>query len=116
MIDLIIRNRNKFKKNVVEIYYVCLPIVVFSFILCVYNSNRAHRVLNNIPEYNIRFTYNNKCISTNTDTVFLGRTEKYLFLRNNSKYSNLVYNVESIEFIEINRDTSSISANIKKHN
>jgi len=79
-------------------------IFMFSIgMLTIKNMEKANKIKEGIPEYNVVFEYQNKPIRTNNNLVFVGLTEKYLFLRDLKQETNKIYLLEKIDQLELNK-------------
>ena len=78
-----------------------LTITLYFVLGLVLKINEAETIATGKPLYFVKFNYNNKIINSDTATVYLGQSEKYLFLRNLKAKKNLIYEKGNVSFLEI---------------
>lgn len=74
---------------------------VFFGILCLHNRNRAMPILVGENLTQIEFVLEKQTVKTNSDTLYIGQTQNFLFLRDRKKEATLIYPKDKIEFIKI---------------
>lgn len=65
------------------------------------NANNAKEILNGKNKREILFEYNNVIIKTDSNLVYIGKTEKYFFLRNLNGKQNYLYPLDKIGLIQM---------------
>jgi hypothetical protein len=81
-----------------------LPLFIAFSIYALWQHKRAIQLIHGIEEEKVRFDYKGKHIQSGVDTLFLGRTQSYLFLRQPSTSKAMIFpasDVENLEFMEI---------------
>ncbi len=79
---------------------------VFGFVK-ISNSDKAREVLCGSQQLGVTFKYEDEIITTSDVVHFVGRTEKYLFIRDVEKSKNLIFNVDDIKFITMKMEDES---------
>ncbi|NDV43120.1 hypothetical protein [Flagellimonas sediminis] len=65
------------------------------------NRKHAFDILNCQPTTGVDFIYNGQKVSSDSTKMFIGLTERYLFIRDISKGKNLIYKLEEIKYLEM---------------
>lgn len=74
-----------------KVYKISSLLIFLLAIITLINLAKAYKVKSGYSLYNVEFHVNNKRIITNTENIYVGMTQEYLFIRNISKKSNTVY-------------------------
>jgi hypothetical protein len=76
------------------------------FISLIYISNRqnATNILKGNPEYNVSVFLNNDTIVTDSIRVYIGKTDKFVFIRNLDKKRNEIFSVSNIVRLDISKN------------
>lgn len=101
---------NTNRKELINLSRVVLAIIMIIGLLSIRNKDKAENILNGVPEYQVTFRNNQDIIKTDSLTVFLGITEKYMFLRKLDEEKNLIFkldNVNSLEMIKVGEKKDS---------
>ena len=81
--------------------YIIIAILVFISLITVENRHNANKVLNGISEYEIEFKFDESLIKSDENLIFIGMTEKYVFLRKNSLNENQIFSKDRIKIIKL---------------
>jgi hypothetical protein len=96
LIDKVINNR-----EVKDISRYFLLIVFVIVLIRISNENKAKELINGDNRANITFEYNNEIIKSDSNIVFVGKVERYLFLRNLKESQNIIYPADKLGMIKI---------------
>lgn len=78
-------------------------LIIFSVgLINISNSVHSKNILNGNGKVQIEFEYNNLIVNSDSNFVYVGKTEKYLFMRDLKKKQNCIYPTDKIGMIEIN--------------
>jgi len=98
--DLITRFYKDNNKSA-NIFRVFLLILFSVGLISISNGEDAKNILNGESKKVITFEYNNEIVESNGNTVFVGKTEKYLFLRNLKEKQNYIYPIDKVGMIQM---------------
>jgi hypothetical protein len=93
----------KNRKDLIDLSRIILAVIFIIGLISIRNRDKAKKILRGIPEYEIKFENNQKVIQTDSSTLFLGMTEKYIFLRNLDLDKNLIFKIENINGLEMKK-------------
>jgi len=80
-------------------FYIKLFFITALFLglIVISNKERAKNIMNGKPEFEIKLILENKdTLSTNSNIVFLGKTNNYIFLRNINENNNIIYKMDNV--------------------
>ena len=78
-------------------------IIIITSLISSYNSYKAFKILNGTHSYQISLDYKSRKITTNDSLIFIGKTEKNIFLRNLNTKSNIILKTENIENLNMRK-------------
>jgi len=84
-----------FKLNAGFLTFIFLCLVIYS------NKQEAGYIKSGNPKYFVSFELSDKVVQTDTTFVFLGKTKEYIFLRDLTKETNIIYPVSDIKRIDL---------------
>jgi len=88
----------------VNLFYVILLVMLFvTIFISSFNFSRYETVKEGLVE--VSFSYNNESVSTNCNNRFIGRTQKYLFLRNVEKSITSAYELDEVKNFKVKKNT-----------
>lgn len=114
--------RIQIKKHISPSYYMIALklsrlILVFVFLIgliTIFNKDKAYKILEGNSTYSIKFDFDGTIKKTDSTLVFVGLTEKYLFLRNLENNSNIIFPIKELGIIEMNYcDEGNIQAELE---
>lgn len=73
-----------------------------------HNYSNAKNIMDGKPEFNIEFTYSEDAIKSDTNFVYIGQTQDYIFLRELDKKENYVYAKKEILNLKMVKVDNSI--------
>lgn len=91
------------RKQAIDLSRIIIAIMIIIGLISIRNKDKAENILSGIPEYDIKFENNQNIIQTDSSTVFIGITEKYIFLRNLDLEKNLVFKLDNIDGLEMKK-------------
>jgi len=91
------------RKNLIDLSRIWIAIMMIIGLISIQNNDKAQKILNGISEYEIKFENNRNLIQTDSSTVFLGITEKYIFLRNLDLEKNLIFKLDNVDGLEMKK-------------
>gem|GEM_PF-6909963 len=102
-IDYVIEKKYPVKDelNIHNILLVIMLLITYLAFITFSDFSRAVQTLKGFPVYNIEFTYRDKQITSGKDTVFIGQTNNYFFLRDNLQGINLIYRKSELNEIKL---------------
>jgi len=71
--------------------------------LMLVNKSRAKNILNGNGLEKIEFSFDDNLIKTDSNLLFIGQTENYIFLRHKKDSTTLIYSKEKVDHIKINK-------------
>ncbi|WP_445749364.1 hypothetical protein [Polaribacter sp.] len=86
---------NKIEKKTMWTLYSFI-ISYFTVHLCNQQLNKAEKILNGKAIKEVHFVIKNDTISTNNNTLYIGETKEYLFLRDIATNSNIIFKKNDI--------------------
>ncbi len=89
---------------------VILALFLSIGLISIDNRDKALNILNGHPEFEVSFEYNNVKKETNSNLVFIGITEKYIFIRDIKLKKNQIYSIEKIDLLEMTKNLSEKSS------
>lgn len=100
-----------FLKPYRNILFIIATFIWLLFITSTNNEIHAKRIMNGIPDKDIEFQYNKECLKTDSNLLYIGRTQQYTFLYQVDKKSAMPYLNKKIENIKI-KDKRTYKTNI----
>jgi hypothetical protein len=90
-----------YKKNIkaINISRLCVVILLSIGLINISSSEKAKEILNKTSLKTIVFEYNSKKIKSDSNLVYIGKTEKYLFLRDLKRKQNYIYSTDKVGMI-----------------
>ncbi len=98
LIDLVYKNNMK----AVNISRFFLLIIFSIGLINISNGKDAKEILNGKSKMIIVFEYNNVIVKSDSNLVYVGKTEKHLFLRNLKEKQNYIYPIDKVGMIQMN--------------
>jgi hypothetical protein len=89
------------KKNIGRIVLASEFIILFLILNTVSNYKDAMKILSGKPKYNISFVYKDSLYKTDSVTVYIGKTQNYLFIRNLQNNTNQIFHSDKIENLKM---------------
>lgn len=83
--------------------YVETSSLIMLFIACLWITNRhkAYNILNGNSKVTVSFLYKDNPIKTDSNKVYIGKTNNYIFLRNLKENMNEIYFLNEVNKIEV---------------
>lgn len=78
-------------------------IITFLSLIAIYNKQEASKILEGISKYEVILSQNDKVIKTDSNFLYVGKTEKYFFFFDRKNYKNAIYPAEQITMIELKK-------------
>jgi hypothetical protein len=100
LFDELIEKVYKNNSRAINISRVLLLLVFSVGFINFSSSKEAKEIINGKSRKNIVFEYNNSMVKTDMNLVYVGKTEKYLFLRNLKEKENYIYPTDKIGMIK----------------
>jgi len=99
LIETVIKGKNEIKK--ISHYFFLLIFLIA--LIKVSKVNDAKEILNGTCKERVIFEYNNAIVKSDSNFVLVGKTERYIFLRNLNEGKNYIYPTERIGLIKTER-------------
>src|SRR5207249_1983500 len=80
-----------------NLFFVVLIMFAFSSLK---TAEKVAILKDKIPYENVSFYYDGKLISTNKDTLMIGSTKDYIFLKDFSSNKNQIYNRTDVKLLK----------------
>lgn len=93
---------------------LCFYIILFLYLI---TENQTLNIKHGQSDYDVKFSYNNKLIKTDTNLIYIGSTQKFIFLRQLNIKATRVFRTDSIGSLTIKKREYKYSWDfITKHN
>ncbi|MDD5362308.1 MAG: hypothetical protein PHN88_09260 [Ignavibacteria bacterium] len=93
----------KYNKNIGHITTIAEIIIFFLLVNTLSNLKEATKVLQGKPEYYVTFHYKDSLYTSDSISVFVGKTQNYLFIKNLQSNKNLIFPSDKLENLEMNK-------------
>lgn len=110
---VIYKYRKSHNKNSVGFLNFIPLILIILFSLTFYQKTNVEKTLNHKTS-DIKFNYKGKNIKSHLNTVFIGKTSDFIFLRNLEKETNFIYPIKDVTHIEIKKLKEKVTEKIDK--
>lgn len=74
--------------------------VLFLGLVSIYNKDKAFLVLSGRQDFKVSFQYDTMKVETDSNLVYIGKTNEYLFLRDRSARKNKIYPIDKVSLLE----------------
>ena len=110
---IIYRSRSRNKKTILGFLHIIPLVLIVLFSLTYYQKSYVEKTINH-KSSDIKFNYEGKIIESNSETVFLGKTSDFIFLRDLERETNLIFPIKDVTHIEIKKHKEKITEKINK--
>ncbi len=100
---IIISAYKKYKKDIGRYIVIGELILLFLVLNTLSNYKDAKRVLIGKPDYFMSFNYKDSLYVTDTNFVFVGKTQSYVFIRDLSKNKNFIFPFDKLEKVSMKK-------------
>lgn len=88
------------KSERVNSVIIAIGVILSLGLISIYNRDKADDVLRGNQTMHVHFVYDSSRISTDTNLVYVGQTNGYIFLRNRTSRTNRVFELSKISGLE----------------
>lgn len=99
---IIFRFRMKSNKSAIGSIHLIPIIYIILFSITLFQKMRIEKTINR-ETIDIKFKYEGERIESNSNTIFLGKTSDFIFLRDLDKQTNFIYPIKDVSNIEIKK-------------
>jgi predicted tellurium resistance membrane protein TerC len=94
------KKEQELKKRYKSMSFILLGALIIG-LLWMSNNEKARKILNGNPQYNVQIQLNDITIKTDSTVVYIGKTSDFIFLRDLSQNENIILSVDKVNEIRM---------------